>query len=629
MAYQQIIDDPGLADPSLVLDWAHKSGRLARGSDHIAKLSRGVLGEFARSHGLPAGYFTLESDGATYFLGKHPDLAPGGADPRSVAARRIDPPARWGRVFVPAAYQAVIDNPSIADPSLVLDWAHRLGRLARSSDHLGQLSRAVLGEFAESHGLPAGYYTLEWDGAKYFLGKHPDLAPGGADPRSAAAQRIDPPARWGRVFTPAAYQAVIDNPGIADPRIVVAWTHATDRMAPTATSLAVMGPGVLDDFARSHGLPAGYYTSEQLGAKYFLANHPDLAPGGADPRAAAAQRIDPPAGWPPRLFVPVAYQEVIDNPAIVDHSLIAAWAGATGRLANPNARLLSLAVVNDFTDAHGLPRRSFILNVYGNSSVLQPNPDRLPAVGDPEIAAPGRIPLPQGWRPRVPVEAHQNEQVIDPPQRLPAPGSPARSYSTPSGPYTHDAAPPYYAVAPAPGSEPMSQNTNLYSVAAQSSFTPQDPYSYPSPEVSQYPAQYDTSASYGVNQPTLYAPNYGSTYAPSYESAYAPTYAPSYESNYTQYADSAGPAFNPAGPSYAPTAATPAIQYGNSNVDQRAISYTTARMDSMSITSASWHPDAARISSSGAPTHRQADYSVTESRSPTPEQRPRKQRKRA
>ncbi|MFI7594560.1 hypothetical protein [Micromonospora sp. NPDC049359] len=512
------------------------------------------------------------------------------------------------------AYQQIIDNPGLADTSLALSWAHRSGRLARGTSSPGQLSRGVLGEFAQSHGLPAGYYTLESDGAKYFLGKHPDLAPGGADPRAAAAQRIDPPARWTRVFTPAAYQAVIDNPGIADARIVVAWTHATGRLGRTATSLAGMSPGVLDDFARSHGLPAGYYTSEQLGRSCFLANHADLAPGGADPRAAAAQRIDPPAGWPPRLFVPVAYQEVIDNPAIVDHSLIAAWAGATGRLANPNASVLSLAVVNDFTDAHGLPRRSFILNVYGNSSVLQPNPDRLPPRGDPEIAAPGRIPLPQGWRPRVPVEAHQNEQVIHPPQRLPDPGSPARSYSTPSAQYAHDAAPPYYAGPPATGSDLIFQNTNLYSVAAQPSFTPQDPY--PLPEVSQYPAQYDTTASYGVNQPTLYAPNY------------APTYAPSYGSTYTQYADSAGPAYNPAGPSYAPTAATPTIQYGNSNVDQQAISYTTAQMNSMSITT-SWQPDAARIPSSGAPTYYQADNSVIESRSPTPEPRPRKQRRRA
>ncbi|MFI5926846.1 hypothetical protein ACIA3K_12765 [Micromonospora sp. NPDC051543] len=620
MAYQQIIDNPGIADPSIAMDWAHRSGRLARGSDHFGKLSRGVLDDFARSHGLPAGYYTLEREGGEYFLRKHPYLAPGGADPRAAAAQRIDPPARWRRPFVPAAYQAVIDDPGIADLSLVMDWAHRSGRLARSSDHFGQLSRAVLDDFARSHGLPAGYYTLEWDGAKYFLGKHPDLAPGGADPRAAAAQRIDPPARWGRVFTPAAYQAVIDNPGIADPRIVVAWTHATGRMPLTTTSLAVMGQGVLDDFARAHGLPDGYYTSEQLGAKYFLANHPDLAPGGADPRAAAAQRIDPPAGWPPRLFVPVAYQEVIDNPSIVDHSLIAAWAGATGRLANLNASVLSQVVVNDFTDAHGLPRGSFILNVYGNSSVLLPNPDRLPPRGDPEIAAPGRIPLPERWRPRVP-EAYQYEQVIDPPQRLPAPASPARSYSAPSGQYAHDAAPQYYAGPPATGSDLTFQNANLYSVAAQSSFTPQDPYPYPLPEVSQYPAQYGTSASYGVNQPTLYAP----TYAPNYE----PTYAPSYESTYTQYADSAGPAFNAAGPSYAPTAATPTIQYGSSNVDQRAISYTTQQMDSMSITSASWHPDVASIPSAGAATRHQADYSVTESRSPTPEQRPRKQRKRA
>ncbi|MGC4773749.1 hypothetical protein ACLQ25_32935, partial [Micromonospora sp. DT44] len=68
------------------------------------------------------------------------------------------------------------------------------------------------------------------------------------------------------------YQVVIDNPGVADARLMVAWTHATGRMAPTVTSLYFMGPGVLDDFAQSHGLPPGYYTSERLGRKYFLTN---------------------------------------------------------------------------------------------------------------------------------------------------------------------------------------------------------------------------------------------------------------------------------------------------------------------------------------------------------------------
>ncbi|MGC4773718.1 hypothetical protein ACLQ25_32775, partial [Micromonospora sp. DT44] len=193
----------------------------------------------------------------------------------------------------------------------------------------------------------------------------------------------------------------------------------------------------------------------------------------------------------------------------------------------------------------------------------------------------------------MPVEAHQDEQVVDlPHNRLPAPGSPARSYSAPSGPHAHDPARPYYAVSPATGSDLMFQNTNLYSVAAQSSFTPQDPY--PLHAVSQYPAQNDTTASYGVNEPPPYAP----PNAP----PNAPPYAPSYESTYTQYANSAGPAFNPAGPSYAHTAAAPTIQYGNSSVDQRAISYTTAQTDSMSNTT-SWQPDAARIPSSGTPTY--------------------------
>ncbi|MGC4773733.1 hypothetical protein ACLQ25_32855, partial [Micromonospora sp. DT44] len=102
---------------------------------------------------------------------------------------------------------------------------------------------------------------------------------------------------------------------------------------------------------------------------------------------------------------------------------------------------------------------------------------------------------------------------------------------------------------------PANTNSYSYSVAAQSSSTPQDPC--PLPEVSQYPAQYGTTALYGVNQPTPYVPPYPPTY--------------------TRFADSNGPAFNPAGPSmshhdYAPTPATSTIQYGNSSVDQQAIS---------------------------------------------------------
>ncbi|MGC4773735.1 hypothetical protein ACLQ25_32865, partial [Micromonospora sp. DT44] len=76
------------------------------------------------------------------------------------------------------------------------------------------------------------------------------------------------------------------------------------------------------------------------------------------------------------------------------------------------------------------------------------------------------------------------------------------------------------------------------------------------------------------------------------------------------------------------TPATSTIQYGNSSVDQQAISYTTRQMDSMSITSASWQPDAAGFPSSVAPTYHQADYGVTERRSPTPEQRPSKRHRR-
>ncbi|MGC4773525.1 hypothetical protein ACLQ25_31745, partial [Micromonospora sp. DT44] len=330
-------------------------------------------------------------------------------------------PKRAAPVYTPMAYQQIIDNPGLADTSIAMHWAHKSGRLGRGTTKHSRLSGTVLDAFAQSHGLPVGYYTLESKGLEYFLGKHPNLAPGGADPMSAAARRLDPPASWRLVFTPAAYQLVIDNPGVADARIVVAWTQATGRKTRNAHSLAVLSQGVLDDFARSHGLPPGYYTSERLGRNHFLTNHPELAPGGADRRFAAARRLNPPAGWPPLPFVPVAYQEVIDNPGIVDQPLIAAWAGATGRLARSNISFVSQSVVNDFTDAHGLPRRSFTLNIDGNYSTLQPNPDRLPPRGDPQNAAPGRIPLPERWRPRAPVEAHQNEQVIDPPHnQLPA-----------------------------------------------------------------------------------------------------------------------------------------------------------------------------------------------------------------
>ncbi|MGC4773728.1 hypothetical protein ACLQ25_32830, partial [Micromonospora sp. DT44] len=119
MAYQQIIDNPGLAGVRLAMHWAHKSGRLGRGSSNHSALSGAVLGDFAQSHGLPPGYYTLELEGAKFFLGRHPDLAPGGADRMSAAARRIDPPADLLRVFTPASYQVVIDNPGVADARLM------------------------------------------------------------------------------------------------------------------------------------------------------------------------------------------------------------------------------------------------------------------------------------------------------------------------------------------------------------------------------------------------------------------------------------------------------------------------------------------------------------------------------
>ncbi|MGC4773727.1 hypothetical protein ACLQ25_32825, partial [Micromonospora sp. DT44] len=118
------------------------------------------------------------------------------------------------------AYQQIIDNPGLADPTIAMHWAHKSGRLGRRNRNFSQLRWTVLGDFAKSHGLPPGYYTLELEGAKYFLGKHPDLAPGGADPMSAAARRIDLPAYLLRVFTPASYQVVIDNPGVADARLM-------------------------------------------------------------------------------------------------------------------------------------------------------------------------------------------------------------------------------------------------------------------------------------------------------------------------------------------------------------------------------------------------------------------------
>ncbi|MEU7927779.1 hypothetical protein [Micromonospora sp. NPDC049107] len=736
MAYDEVIADPGVADARLVMAWAHASGRLNPKTRKYTDLNQKVLDDFADSHGLPSGYYTLKRKGSEHLLQDHPERAPGGVNPGAVAAQRIRPPAGWGRVFTAAAYQEVIDLPGLADPLLVAAWAHETGRLSRLD--IARVTPGVVNDFATAHGLPAGSYTLIYSGEgsvyspkSYRLQSNPDLFPGGADPNSAAPIRIRPPDGWGRNYERLAYDEVIDNPevadvkllvrwaratgrlpasgtidkvgrdmlvdfaadhglppasytltydgrgsavstksyrlrahrenfpngadrawaaakrmqfslagekpyapaayldvifspGIVDGRLALAWARETGRLADPKSGLANLRQGVLNDFATAHGLPNGYYTLAKVGREYFVESHPDRAPYGADMTQAAAQKIPLPAGWV-RTFTPAAYQEVIDNPCIVDDRLLQAWARDTGRLAHATSSNMTVAVLNDFTDAHGLPRGSYTLPREGGNCFLQSHPDRFPYGANPEQAAAARISLPAGWRPGVPAEARQHDQVLDPlGNRLPAPGAPALAYSAPSGQYAADPAPqgdyaqnPYefassaqfqYAGPGPAGPDLRYPSVNPYAVEAQPPLALQR--SHPSHDVSRYTSDYGTSASYGFNQPTTDA------------------------SRYTGYSDSGGPNPSSAGPSlsnyhdYARVVSAPNYQYGSSSVNQEAISYTTQQMDSMSITTNSWQHDVAGVQSSARPANQQADYSFDEVQPPTPEQGRRKHRRR-
>ncbi|WP_327031582.1 hypothetical protein [Micromonospora ureilytica] len=598
-AYQTVIDLPTIADTRLALAWAHETGRLSGRNSGIDKLGPAVLNDFAAAHGLPRDSYTLVYDGRgsvysakSYLLQSHPDRFPNGADPNLVAPNRINPPDDWGRTYQALAYQEVIDDPGIADARLALAWARETGRLP-DSGRIDRLSQEMVADFAAAHGLPPGAYTLTYDGRgsvdatkSYLLQAHPEHFPNGADWQYTAAEKIPLPVGWGRLHTPMAYQEVIDNPGIADARLALAWARETGRLlGDHSPGLERLSQAVLSDFSAAHGLPNDYYTLTYASHEYFLESHPERSPYGANMTQAAAQKIDLPDWWG-RLHTPMAYQEVIDNPGIADARLALAWAHETGRLAaSTGVRGMSPSVLNDFAASHGLPAGSYTLARNGRGYSLQAHPDRFPYGADQGLTAPSRIGLPANWGPNTPNDAQRYDQAIDPPDnRSPTPNRSALPYSEPSGQYA-DYPPPqgdlaqnpyafasaadfYDAGSRATETTMMASGTNPY-VAEASSMPPlSQPYS----------SGYDMSAPYGVNQPTTYV------------------------SQNTGYSGSSG--------------------------QQAAISYTTEQMGSMSITSDSWQANMAGIQSSLAPSNRQDEYSFDEPRQPTPEQGRRKHRRR-
>ncbi|WP_327032168.1 hypothetical protein [Micromonospora ureilytica] len=331
MAYQDVIDWAEVADARLVMAWARATGWVSPKERHMSVLTPELLGDFAEAHGLPREYFTLVKDGEKPRVVPESNRYPGGANPQSAALRRIPLPSGWLRGYLPAAYQEVIDNPAIADPSLVLAWARATGRVTSSVYNLREVPK-LLGDFTDAHGLPRDYYTVVQAG-KPFLESRSDRYPGGANPHSAASQRISLPASWARLYTPAAYQEVVDNPRIADVRLVVEWARATGRLARSTRGDAKATPAVIGDFAAAHGLRTDSYPLAHDGTNYYL--KPDLDRLAVDPNLVVPYRINLPEQWKQRRAdAAPQYGQPVDPPA----NQLAAPAGQVSAYAEPSGQ---------------------------------------------------------------------------------------------------------------------------------------------------------------------------------------------------------------------------------------------------------------------------------------------------
>ncbi|MGC4773646.1 hypothetical protein ACLQ25_32385 [Micromonospora sp. DT44] len=344
VSYQEVIDQPTIADASLVMAWARTSGRLNPGEKHMWRLTSVVLGDFAKAHGLPRDYYTLAKDGVKPRVVPESDRYPDGANPQSAAAQTIDLPSRWPqsdlptepRVYQPVAYQAVIDNPAISDPSLVMAWAHATNRLTPTARALS-LVPSLLADFSDAHGLPRDYYSVVQAG-ELFLEPRFDRYADGADPTSAAAQRISLPTRWKRAYLPAAYQEVVDNPSLADVPLIRAWARATGRIRALAYSNTNVSPKVIRDFAEAHGLTGGSYTLVRDGKKSHLNSDP--ARLAVNPDQVAPLRISLPERWKEKPADAITqYGQPVDGPGYQPEGR----AGSTPAYADPSGQYAGYA----------------------------------------------------------------------------------------------------------------------------------------------------------------------------------------------------------------------------------------------------------------------------------------------
>jgi hypothetical protein len=196
-AYQEVIDRPVIADPALALEWARTTRRLAPTTKANGRLTQPVLDDFAIAHGLSRGSYALPQAGRKHFLVYDASRNPEGAD-RDATAPVVPLPPEWPRrataqAYQPRAYQEVIDNPGIADPALA--WARDTKRLAPNTTANGNLSHAVLDDFAAAHGLARGSYSRHQIRRQHVLIFAACRNPGGSD-RAMAAPVAPLPSEW-------------------------------------------------------------------------------------------------------------------------------------------------------------------------------------------------------------------------------------------------------------------------------------------------------------------------------------------------------------------------------------------------------------------------------------------------
>ncbi|MFG1610845.1 hypothetical protein ACGFIO_43020, partial [Actinoplanes sp. NPDC049265] len=177
--FQEILWNPGLANPIVVTRWAENLGLLDVQPPEL-------ISRFEAAHHLPSGSFTAvpTPNGPAVVL--DPDLIAGTAPARyghagtKMSLSDVYDPRRMGTQL---PYREVLEDPERITPDLIRSWAIDTGRAMADMPERQVVSGPIVGFFELAHLLPAGSIVIGSDGADVTVRFNDRLIESSADAR--------------------------------------------------------------------------------------------------------------------------------------------------------------------------------------------------------------------------------------------------------------------------------------------------------------------------------------------------------------------------------------------------------------------------------------------------------------